>query len=298
MLPLSALRITTLSVARDRKAQRSSTTPSAADKSYRALGKTHGSPPHRKELHGAFWTLADQGAISLGFFLLNVQLARDLDSSEYGTFALLLGGYFLVQHFNASLIFYPLILRLAAYKEDRASDLILISVALTAASSFAFSAIVGACLSAFGRPDIAAAAALYLVLWQLQDVLRRTLLAEFRHRAAILGDGITYIGAAGAVAVLASYHSVSLVTALFAMAGACALAIAVQIIQRLPIFAKNQRTAGVAADFLAAGYLAAWQMGICEWRPLNRHHSNIPLGARHAGRPASSCWLPSYFEHR
>jgi hypothetical protein len=109
----------------------------------------------------------------------------------------------------------------------------LISLALIAASSFAFSAILVACLSAFGRQDIAAAAALYLVLWQLQDLLRRPLLAEFRHQAAILGDGITYVGAAFSIAVLASYHSLSVATALFAMAGARALAIAVQAIHAI-----------------------------------------------------------------
>jgi O-antigen/teichoic acid export membrane protein len=236
--PLSGLRATKLSVARNRIAQPSSTTQGAAGKSYRALRETLGSFPHAKQLQGAFWTLLDQGTISLGTFLLNIQLARQLDVSEYGIFALLLGGYFLVQHFNASLIYYPMMLGLAAGKEERTSDLIFISVALTAASSFAFSAIVAACLYAFGHSHIAAAAALYLVLWQLQDLLRRALLAEFRHQAAILGDGITYFGAAGAIAVLASYHSLSLVTALFSMSGACALAIAVQAIQRAPIFLR------------------------------------------------------------
>jgi O-antigen/teichoic acid export membrane protein len=263
LAPLSALRVTTLSFARNRKAQGSSTTPGAADKSYRALREIHGSFPNRKQLQGVFWTLADQGAISLGTFLLNLQLARQLDVSEYGTFALLLGGYFLVQHFNTSLIHYPLILRLTG-KEERTSDLILISVALTAASSFAFSAIMVACLSAFGRPDIAAAAALYLLLWQLQDLLRRTLLAEFRHRAAIIGDGITYVGAAFAIAVLASYHSLSLATALFAMAGACALAIAVQVIQRLPIFLSIKEPQELLRTFWLHGI---WMYG--KWAFVN-----------------------------
>src|SRR5262245_39965273 len=254
LAPLSASSVTTLSFARNRKAQRSSTTPGTAAKSYPALREIHGFFPNRKQLRGAFWTLADQGTISLGTFLLNLQLARQLDVSEYGTFALLLGGYFLVQAFNSSFITYPLVLRLAG-KEERTSDLILISVALTAASSFAFSAIVVACLSAFGRPDIAAAAALYLVLWQLQDLLRRTLLAEFRHQAAILGDGITYVGATFAIAGLANYHNLSLATALFAMAGACALAISVQVIQRLPIFLSIKEPQQLLRTFMLHGIL-------------------------------------------
>jgi O-antigen/teichoic acid export membrane protein len=186
-------------------------------------------------LRPAFWSLVDQGVISIGTFLLNLSLARQLDASEYGIFALLLGAYFLAQHFNASLIYYPLMVRVAGREEERRSDLIFTAVAFTAASSLTFSAIVAASLCAFGHPDIASAAALYFVLWQLQDVLRRSLLAEFRYQAAALGDGVTYMGAAAVVALVASYGSLSLVTALVVMTGMCGLAIVIQIIQRLPI---------------------------------------------------------------
>jgi O-antigen/teichoic acid export membrane protein len=189
---------------------------------------------HYKHFRGAFWTLVDQGAISLGSFLLNIQLARQLGAPEYGTFALLLGGYFIAQHINGSLIYYPLVLRLAGGRQERSSDLVFTSVAMTGASGLVSSAALAACLFAFGRRDIAAPAALYLVLWQFQDLSRRTLLAEFRHRAAASIDGITYIGAAGAVAVLANYDSLNLQTALSAMAGTCALALAVQTLWHRP----------------------------------------------------------------
>jgi O-antigen/teichoic acid export membrane protein len=188
--------------------------------------------PHYKYFEGAFWTLVDQGAISLGTFLLNIQLARQLGAPEYGTFALLCGGYFIVQHINGSLIYYPLMLRLAG--QERSSSLVLTSLAMTGASGLVFSAAAAACLFAFGRRDIAAPAALYLVLWQFQDLSRRILLAQFRHRAAAAMDGISYIGAAGAVAVLAHYDSLSLYAALAAMAGTCALALAAQTLWRRP----------------------------------------------------------------
>jgi O-antigen/teichoic acid export membrane protein len=126
-----------------------------------------------ERFNGAFWTLLDQGAISLGSFLVNVQLARQLDASEYGTFALLLGGFFLFQHFNGSFIHFPLMLRLAGGKEERSSDLVFVSLILTALSTSAFTAVAISCLVGFGRPDIAFAAAAYLFLWQFQDVLPR-----------------------------------------------------------------------------------------------------------------------------
>ena len=158
-----------------------------------------------ERFNGGFWTLLDQGAISLGTFLVNVELARQLDAPEYGTFALLLGGFFLFQHFNASLIYYPLMLKLAGGKQERPSDLVFVSLILTALSTSAFSAVVASCLIVFGRPDIAFAAAVYLVLWQLQDALRRALLAQFSYQVAAIADGIAYIGAAAGIAILAEF---------------------------------------------------------------------------------------------
>lgn len=192
-----------------------------------------------ERFNGAFWTLLDQGAISLGAFLVNVQLARQLDAPEYGTFALLFGSYFLVQLFNASLIFFPLMLKLAGGGEERSSDLVFVSLILTALSTSAFAAVVISCLIVFDHSEIAFAAAVYLVLWQVQDVQRRALLAQFRHRTAAIADGITYIGAAAGIGILASSDSLSVSNALFVMASTCALAIAVQAFHRPPTFPSN-----------------------------------------------------------
>ena len=210
-----------------------------------------------KPFLGAFWTLVDQGAVSLGTFLLNIQLARQLGAPEYGFFALLFGGYFIIQHLNASLIYYPMMLRLAWGKEDRPSDLVFTSALFTAASSLLLSAVVGACLFALGRGDIAAAAAIYLLLWQLQDVFRRALLAEVRPQLAAAIDGIIYIGAAGAIATLAKHGSLSLHTALSAMTGMCGLGLvihfAIRISQSRPTLASIKRKTELMRDFWKLG---------------------------------------------
>ena len=108
---------------------------------------------------GAFWTLLDQGTISLGTFLVNVQLARQLDASEYGTFALLFGSYFLLQLINAALIFFPLMLKLADSKEERSSGLVFVSLILTTLTTCSFTAVVVSCLIFFDRSELAFAAA-------------------------------------------------------------------------------------------------------------------------------------------
>lgn len=202
---------------------------------------------------GAFWTLLDQGIISLGTFLVNVELARELDAREYGTFALLFGGYFLIQLLNASLIFFPLMLRLGGGKEERSSDLVCASLILTTLSTSAFTVAVISCLIAFDRSDLAIAAAAYLLLWQLQDVLRRALLAQFRHRTAAIADAITYIGGAGAIFVLAHYSTLSASDALFVMAAACTLAIAIQVLQRPPTFPRTIDKRELLHDFWRQG---------------------------------------------
>jgi O-antigen/teichoic acid export membrane protein len=193
---------------------------------------TKGIPQKHAHLHGAFWTLADQAAVSLGAFAINVQLARLLSPQDYGTFALLLGGYFLIQHVNASLIYYPLMVRLAGGNEKRPTDLVFASVTLTGASTLLLGAVLAVFLCIFGRQDIALAGTCYVLFWQIQDAHRRALLAEFQHRIAAVSDAITYLGGAGAIASLAATGSLSLVTALFAMTAACVVAVAAQAAQR------------------------------------------------------------------
>jgi O-antigen/teichoic acid export membrane protein len=207
-----------------------------------------------ERFRGAFWTLFDQGAISLGSFLLNVGLARHLTGQEYGTFALLLGAFFMIQHFNASFIYYPLMMKLAGGKQGRPSDLVFTSLVLTALSVGVFSDLLTTWLIIFGRSDIAIAAGVYLVLWQLQDVMRRALLAQFSHRMAAIGDGIAYMGAAAGIGILVLFDRLTLSNALFTMAGSSALAIIVQVIQRPPTFPH----ASTLGDLLAGWALGKW----------------------------------------
>jgi O-antigen/teichoic acid export membrane protein len=182
----------------------------------------------REHIERAVWTLVDQGTVSLGNFLVNVQLARHLPVSEYGAFALLLSLYYLAQHINGSLLLYPLMLRIAGSKEEQPASLFSITILLVAITSLALSILLAAALFALGRHDIAIAAAAYVILGQLQDATRRSLLATFRHRTANIGDAVTYIGQACAVAVLVSAGAVSLPAALYTMAAASGLAAIIQ----------------------------------------------------------------------
>ena len=60
------------------------------------------------------------------------------------------------------------------------------------------------------------AAACYLA-WQAQETMRRCLLANFRYRAAVAGDAVSFIGQAVAIALMAWLGTVTLSSALYAM---------------------------------------------------------------------------------
>ncbi|CAN0510023.1 unnamed protein product, partial [Phaeothamnion confervicola] len=70
-----------------------------------------------------------------------------------------------------------------------------------------------------------------IVLWLLQDTMRRGLMAEFRHRNAIIGDGITYFGQAALVALVIHQGSLTLPAALSMLAVASTVGGLVQLRQ-------------------------------------------------------------------
>src|SRR5215475_16169786 len=150
----------------------------------------------RPLIEKASWTLVDQGVVSAGNFLLNLVLARSLSEQEYGEFALFLGAIFILRNIDYSFISYPLSLRLCiASDEERAG---LIGNTLLLASMLALVLVV---ILAFGTTlleadNIVWPACLCYLCWQAQETSRRCLLADFRYRAAVSGDGVSYVGQA------------------------------------------------------------------------------------------------------
>ena len=148
------------------------------------------------------WTLVDQCVVSLGNFALNVQLARDLAVADYGKFALFLGAIFALRCFDYSLISYPLSVRLHSAHRDEHAGLMANSALLAGALGFVLLLLLALGIQLLGGGDILPAASCYLA-WQAQETMRRCLLANFRYRAAVAGDAVSFIGQAVAIAVLA-----------------------------------------------------------------------------------------------
>jgi O-antigen/teichoic acid export membrane protein len=171
----------------------------------------------------ASWTLVDQGVVSAGNFLLNVLLARTLSEEDYGKFVLFLGAIFALRAFDYSLISYPLSVRLCvASDEERAGLLgntILLAVALSLVSVVAMA--LGTTL--MEADNIRLPACLCFLCWQAQETSRRCLLADFRYRAAVAGDGTAYVGQALLIVLLAWLGYVTVPSALYVMSATFAI---------------------------------------------------------------------------
>ncbi len=175
----------------------------------------------------ASWTLFDQGIVSLGNFSVNILIARQLAPRDYGVFALLMGGLYTLQIVNASLIFYPMSVRMAVSHDDGSERLaaafrifLLFLVPLCALLTLA--------LFAFRLGALAPSFLAYLILWQLQEGTRRGLLARFRIKEAILGDTVSYIGQLAVILALALKGWIDLPNAFWAMAATSGLAALIQ----------------------------------------------------------------------
>lgn len=169
-------------------------------------------------------------------FLVSVILARQLPSDEYGIFALLIGGIFTLQQFNATLLFYPLQIQLAVTNLDDQGRLLGASLILIGLMSMLLGGVLALVLIVSGRADLAPAALACFLSWQLQEATRRGLQTNFRYRAATLGDAASYIGKVIIVLGLVITHSLTVSNIVYGLAvtsGLAAIAQAFQLNLRL-----------------------------------------------------------------
>src|SRR5688500_7416295 len=148
---------------------------------------------------GSAWALVDQATLSLGNFLTNLVLLRFLAPAAFGTYALLFGTLMFAGSLHAALVVYPLSIGTIPRGGRSAGSF---SRGVTAGGALALTGVLwlplSACLVAaaalLGRIDLAPWAVGALLLWLVQETLRRALLADLRHRAAMIGDAVSYLG--------------------------------------------------------------------------------------------------------
>lgn len=164
-----------------------------------------------------FLAVSDQGVISLGNFITGILLARNLPQSDYGTYALIMGILISANGLHAALIGQPLTVYGAQADAKRLGQLTSSSMILTLGISLILNFGVFIALWFLRRPDLAINIFGVSLLWQLQEVVRRGLLSQFRQGEALWGDSISYLGQAGLVWFLIQQKWLSLESVFIAM---------------------------------------------------------------------------------
>lgn len=201
----------------------------------------------------ASWTLVDQCVVSGGNFLLNVLLARTLSQEAYGEFALFLGAIFLLRAVDYSLISYPVSVRLCSGNDGERARLLGNTVVLAVALSFVLLVLMAIGTELLDEANIMLPACLCYLCWQAQETSRRFLLADFRFRDAVAGDGVAYVGQVLLIAILVWTHTVTLPGALYVMSVTFVIGALVHVSKlrfARPVFAELR---GLAREYISIG---------------------------------------------
>jgi O-antigen/teichoic acid export membrane protein len=177
-----------------------------------------------------FWAIADQGVVSLGNFFTTIILARAVSPEVYGIWTVIFGLMLFFNGLHASLITYPLSVRLASGEDDESGRLIMASLALTALLALPQSLILFGVAFLLGGPVLALWVSLGLLFWQLQETTRRALMARLAFRASLLTDAISYLGQAGVIWIVAGSGKLSAEFGFGVIALTCGVAGVIQLI--------------------------------------------------------------------
>jgi O-antigen/teichoic acid export membrane protein len=193
--------------------------------------------------------LFDQALASVGSFVTTLLVAQHLAPRDNGAFALLMDAGLLLNSIQAALILYPLTIRAAVLGQTDSRLHCGASLCLTALllMPLAVGLFGYGLLMHVAEPGLWAAAA--LCTWQVQETLRRTMLARRRFSRAIPGDAISYIGQAAAVALCIFYARPHVASVFAIMTASSGLAAAMQGLQVEPL-----RISGESLRFVAGQY--------------------------------------------
>jgi O-antigen/teichoic acid export membrane protein len=203
------------------------------------------------------WALADQAMLSLGNFFTNILLGRNLPRDEFGNFVVLLSVIQFLNNLHWSLVTYPLSVISAGDDEDGLRHRAIRSLGLTLLLFIPFGLILGLAVAHVSGLHLIPWALLALLFWQIQETLRRTLMARLHHHRAIFGDAVSYIGQAITVWFIIFSRHLSVEHAFAIIAITSAIAALIQAIQ-LKLFAPTPRPAVSTPLFTENWALGKW----------------------------------------
>lgn len=202
----------------------------------------------------SIWAIGDQGVLSMGNFLCSMLLARHLPEAEFGVYALVVMTIIVqLNNLHIALVGFSLTVRGATLEEHALRQLTAVSLVITGGLLVIGMATIVVGLVIFEHIDVIPVAIFALAGWQLQETVRRGLLARMRYRAAMLGDGISYLGQVIPIAYLAYTGDLTVKNALLMNGAASFIAMGVQLVQ--------VKVARFTLADLKSGMRQAWELG-------------------------------------
>ena len=121
------------------------------------------------------------------------------------------------------------------------------TILLTAALSLVLVVVMALGTTLLEVDNIVLPACLCYLCWQAQETSRRCLLADFRYRAAVAGDGIAYVGQAMLIALLAWLDAITLPAALYMMSATFAIGALVHASKLRYAWPRSCRSAAIGS---------------------------------------------------
>ena len=191
------------------------------------------------------WALADQALLSAGNFCTNILLIRHLSPDRFGNYAVLFSVVLFLNNLHASLVTYPLSVMAGTDNTDAFRSRVRSALILTGLLALPLGVALAAVAFCMGGAALAIAVVAAMGLWQIQETLRRSLMARLQHYRAVPGDAVSYLGQAFILLLLVRWGTITPLIAFVIIAATSLLAAVVQAVQ-LRIFAGVQRGDWVA----------------------------------------------------
>jgi len=205
------------------------------------------------DLRRSFWALADQGVLSIGNFATAILMARALPQAAFGTYVLLLGILLFLNIFHLSLVANPLLIEGATRSGTNLQVFATTSITLVAIGVSPLCAVASLAALMLHQSTLIPWIVAGLFFWQIQETTRRVLLSQFRHREALWGDALSYLGQGSLLWLISREGRLTIQSVFVVIALTSAAAAVVQSVQiRLaPTTIDNMRNLG--ADFWRLG---------------------------------------------
>jgi O-antigen/teichoic acid export membrane protein len=176
------------------------------------------------------WSLADQAILSLGNFLTSWMFLRS-QVAWYGNYFTVINIVWFLNNLHMALVTYPISVTSAGIDDSELRRRFRRAIVMTLMLAVPESAVICfGTVAAVGWKLVPWAIAA-LIFWQLQETVRRALMAKLEHRRAIFGDIISYLGQAAALFFLLHRGPISIEMAFALIAITSAVAMLVQGIQ-------------------------------------------------------------------